>query len=178
MNTPLQERRLFADGRFYHADERAKFIVEAPRPLKERPSAAYPLLLLTGRGSASQWHTQTRTSKSAVLRKLYPEHAFVELNPLDARALGIRQNDQVSIASQRGEMRAAAFLTHNVQPGQVFVPMHYVGTNCLTDAVFDPYSKQPAYKACAVRVLPVGQMPGMSTTQLEPATEAPSNTSC
>ena len=178
VNTPPQERRLFADGRFYHADERAKFIVEAPRPLKERPSAAYPLLLLTGRGSASQWHTQTRTSKSAVLRKLYPEHAFVELNPLDARALGIRQNDQVSIASQRGEMRAAAFLTHNVQPGQVFVPMHYVGTNCLTDAVFDPYSKQPAYKACAVRVLPVGQMPGMSTTQLEPATEAPSNTSC
>jgi anaerobic selenocysteine-containing dehydrogenase len=30
--------------------------------------------------------------------------------------------------------------------------MHYETTNQLTDAVFDPYSHQPAYKACAVRV--------------------------
>jgi assimilatory nitrate reductase catalytic subunit len=27
-----------------------------------------------------------------------------------------------------------------------------VETNRLTDAVFDPYSKQPSYKACAVRI--------------------------
>jgi anaerobic selenocysteine-containing dehydrogenase len=33
-----------------------------------------------------------------------------------------------------------------------FVPMHYATTNLLTDAVFDPYSFQPAYKACAVRI--------------------------
>jgi assimilatory nitrate reductase catalytic subunit len=34
----------------------------------------------------------------------------------------------------------------------VFVPMHLVKTNVLTLASFDPYSRQPAYKACAVRV--------------------------
>jgi assimilatory nitrate reductase catalytic subunit len=39
-----------------------------------------------------------------------------------------------------------------VQPGQVFMPMHYATTNRLTHAAFDPYSRQPAYKACAVRV--------------------------
>lgn len=33
--------------------------------------------------------------------------------------------------------------------------MHDGSTNQLTDAVFDPESRQPAYKACAVRVLPV-----------------------
>ena len=33
--------------------------------------------------------------------------------------------------------------------------MHYAVTNRLTDAVFDPYSKQPSYKACAVAIEPV-----------------------
>lgn len=149
-----QERRLFQDGKFFHANKRAKFIVEEPRPLTERPSKMYPLLLLTGRGSASQWHTQTRTSKSAVLRKLYPEHPFVEMNPADARALGITPNEWVTVESQRGELRAMAFLSPTVASGIVFIPMHYEGTNRLTDPVFDPYSKQPSYKSCAVRVEP------------------------
>jgi len=149
---PVQERRLFKNGAFYHADQRAKFIFEEPSPLKEKPSERFPFLLLTGRGSASQWHTQTRTSKSAVLRKLYPEEPFVEINPLDAKELDLRQNELVTIQSQRGHMRATAFLTNNVQPGQVFVAMHYEEANRLTDAVFDPYSKQPAYKACAVHI--------------------------
>jgi anaerobic selenocysteine-containing dehydrogenase len=152
-NPPQEtERRLFADGRFYHADGRARLIFENPRPMPELPNKNYPLMLLTGRGSASQWHTQTRTKKSAVLRKLYPERAYVEINPADARQFSIRPNDRVLIQSQRGEVRARAFVTPTVQPGQVFVPMHYETANQLTDAVFDPYSKQPAYKSCAVRI--------------------------
>ncbi|MEZ5943018.1 MAG: nitrate reductase [Planctomycetaceae bacterium] len=155
----MKERRLFADGQFYHPDGRAKFLFEDPRPLTEKPSSKYPFILLTGRGSASQWHTQTRTSKSAVLRKLYPEQPFVELSPVDAKSLGVVQNDQVLVSSQRGRMVATAFLTHNVQPGQIFIPMHYEATNRLTDAVFDPYSKQPSYKACAVAISPIGAVP-------------------
>ena len=147
-----QERRLFEDGRFFHPDGRAKFVFEPPRPMSELPTEHYPFLLLTGRGSASQWHTQTRTAKSAVLRKLAPEEAYVEINPADARTLKIEPNSRVRIVSQRGQMRALAVLTPSVRAGSVFIPMHYEGTNRLTDAVFDPYSKQPAYKSCAVRV--------------------------
>jgi assimilatory nitrate reductase catalytic subunit len=33
--------------------------------------------------------------------------------------------------------------------------MHYATTNLLTDAVFDPYSSQPAYKSCAARLDPL-----------------------
>ncbi len=147
------ERRLFEDGRFYHADGRAKFLFEDPRPMPEPPSAQFPLILLTGRGTASQWHTQTRTSKSAVLKKLYPAKPYVEINPTDARKRGIRPQDTVIVMSQRGRIRASAFVTPNVQPGQLFLPMHYEEVNQLTDAVFDPYSKQPSYKACAAQVL-------------------------
>ncbi|MFT5095416.1 MAG: anaerobic selenocysteine-containing dehydrogenase, partial [Porticoccaceae bacterium] len=147
------ERRLFEDGRFYHADGRAKFLFEDPRPMPEPPSTQFPLVLLTGRGTASQWHTQTRTSKSSVLRKLYPAKLYVEINPADARKRGIKPQDTVIVMSQRGRVRASAFVTPNVQPGQLFLPMHYEEVNQLTDAVFDPYSKQPSYKACAAQVL-------------------------
>ena len=152
---PGAERRLFEDGRFFHADGRARFLYEDPRPLPEPPSERYPFLLLTGRGSAAQWHTQTRTAKSAVLRKLYPNEVYVEINPADARSLGIRSHGRVEVRSRRGCIRATAFVTRSVQPGHLFVPMHYAVTNQLTDAVFDPYSKQPSYKACAVDVGPV-----------------------
>lgn len=149
---PARERRLFADGKFHHPDGKARFLFDAPRPMTEPPSRDYPFVLLTGRGTAAQWHTQTRTAKSAVLRKLSPKKVYVEINPADARPLGITPQMKVWVESQRGALRATAFLTPTVQSGQVFIPMHYAATNQLTDAVFDPHSRQPSYKSCAVRV--------------------------
>jgi anaerobic selenocysteine-containing dehydrogenase len=147
-----RERRLFEDGRFYHADGRARFICETPRDFPEQPTPKFPFVLNTGRGSASQWHTQTRTSKSAVLRKLYPQDLYVEINPQDAHALNIRSGDRVVVSSQRGRVQGRALITPAVQPGQLFIPMHYDAANRLTHPAFDPYSFQPAYKACAVNL--------------------------
>jgi assimilatory nitrate reductase catalytic subunit len=151
---PCEERRLFANGRFFHPDGRARFIVGEPQRVPEATDATYPFTLLTGRGSAAQWHTQTRTGKSAVLGKLAATAAYVELSPIDAARLEIAQGQRVVVESRRGQMIARAFVTHGVQPGQVFVPMHYARTNQLTFPAFDPQSRQPAYKACAVAVRP------------------------
>ena len=148
-------RRLFEDGQFFHLDGKARFIFEQPRELPERPDAEYPLLLLTGRGSAAQWHTLTRTGKSEILRRLQPDELHVEIHPTDAAQTGVRPNSKVSVISRRGMTQARAFVTATVQRGQVFMPMHYPGTNRLTLAVFDPYSRQPGYKFCAVRIEPV-----------------------
>ena len=150
---PERERRLFEDGRFFHPDGRARFVWEEPRPVAEPTTAEYPLILLTGRGSSSQWHTQTRTSKSAMLRALYPEKPYVEISPVDADALGVGADEWVLVRSARGEMWARAYVTPTVAGGQVFVPMHYAGTNRLTRPSFDPYSRQPSYKSAAVAVL-------------------------
>jgi assimilatory nitrate reductase catalytic subunit len=144
------ERRLFEDGRFYHPDGKARLIFEAPRPMPEATDARFPFLLLTGRGSSSQWHTETRTKRSPVLARLSPREIYVEINPADARRLGIDSNQWVIVASRRASLRARAVLTHTVRASQVFIPMHYAETNKLTFAAFDPYSRQPAYKACAV----------------------------
>jgi assimilatory nitrate reductase catalytic subunit len=152
---PMSERRLFEDGRFYTPDGRARFHFDTPRELPEPVSPAYPFTLLTGRGSASQWHTQTRTGKSEVLRKLYPNAPYVEISPKDAAHLGIRANEWVVVRSQRGMVQARVFVSHVVQPGQVFMPMHFARTNQLTFAAFDPHSRQPSYKACAVSIEPM-----------------------
>jgi len=149
---PDPQRRLFADGRFFRDDGRALFLFDEPLPLPEDVDAEYPLLLLTGRGSASQWHTQTRTAKSDVLRKLYPEHTRVEVHPVDASKLGIEPDQWVIVASRRGQVRARAFVVSTVPVGQVFVAMHDDATNQLTHPSFDPHSGQPSYKACAVKI--------------------------
>jgi assimilatory nitrate reductase catalytic subunit len=149
---PAQHRRLFDDGRYYHANGRARLMFEEPRRMPEQPNERYPYLLLTGRATAAQWHTQTRTAKSAVLRQLAPQRVYVEINPEDAEKENLRPNQRVLVESRRGSVEARVFVTHSVQPGQLFMPMHYVETNQLTHAHFDPYSKQPSYKDCAVRL--------------------------
>jgi anaerobic selenocysteine-containing dehydrogenase len=150
-NCADSERRLFEEE-FFHPDGKARFVWSEPRSMPETPNSQFPFLLLTGRGSAAQWHTQTRTAKSAVLRKLYPAEIYVEMNPRDATDLKLKSGEGVTVSSQRGSLQAKAVVTHTMPPGQVFLPMHYASANLLTDAVFDPHSFQPAYKACAVRI--------------------------
>jgi len=120
--------------------------------MAEMPDAEFPFLLLTGRGTSAQWHTGSRTNKSDVLRSLSPSRCYVEVNPQDAAEHGIVPERKVRVRSRRGMLTAVAFVTPNVQPGQVFIPMHYAETNQLTLAAFDPYSRQPSYKACAVQL--------------------------
>jgi assimilatory nitrate reductase catalytic subunit len=153
-----RHRRLFSDGRFFTDDGRARFYFDAPRPMPELPDAEYPFLLLTGRGSSAQWHTGSRTNKSAVLLKLAPTKLYVEINPADAAALGIGAGELVRVVSRRGSAVAVAFLTPAVQPGQLFLPMHFASVNQLTYPAFDPHSRQPSYKAAAVRVQRVKEM--------------------
>ncbi len=151
-SSPQPQRRLFEDGRYFTGDGRARIIFDDPRTLPDPTDAEFPFFLLTGRGTSSQWHTQTRTAKSDVLRQLYPAECYVEMNPHDAQALGIAAGGKVRITSRQGEIVCTAFVTPTVQAGQLFVPMHYKETNVLTFAAFDPHSRQPAYKSCAVRV--------------------------
>lgn len=149
---PEQQRRLFADGKFFHDDAKARLMINAITPMPEPPDREYPFLMLTGRGTVSQWHTQTRTAKSKVLKKLYPHNAYAEIHPRDAQQYGIANGDRIHVSSRRGRIEVTAMVTASVQPGQLFIPMHYEVTNKLTHPHFDPHSRQPSYKDCAVRI--------------------------
>jgi predicted molibdopterin-dependent oxidoreductase YjgC len=148
---PDVHRRLFKDGRFYHGNGRARFVFDEPKPVPEPTSPGYPFALLTGRGSVSQWHTETRTAKSPILRQLSPA-PNVEMNAIDANKLGIRDGDLVEVSSRRGRAEVRAMVTGSVQPGQVFMAMHDLQTNLLTLENVDPESRQPCYKHCAVAI--------------------------
>jgi assimilatory nitrate reductase catalytic subunit len=149
------ERRLFADGQFFHRDRKARFVFEHSRPAPELPDEQFPFTLLTGRGTSAQWHTQTRTSKSAVLRKLCPESVYFEINPDDAEKVQCATGDKMQISSRRGQVLARALVTSTIQAGQLYLPMHYPEVNRLTLPSFDPISRQPSYKMCAVRLDPL-----------------------
>lgn len=149
---PETERRLFADGRFHHPDGRARFAFGTPAPPPEPPDEQWPFVLLTGRGSSAQWHTQTRTGKASVLRKLHADRERVEIHPNDAAALGILHGERVRVASRRGSIELVACVRATVREGEVFVPMHDSTTNQLTHPTYDPFSHQPSYKHCAVRI--------------------------
>jgi anaerobic selenocysteine-containing dehydrogenase len=151
-------RRLFEDGIYYTPSGKARLWFSAPREMPEPPDGDFPFLLLTGRGTSSQWHTQTRTGKSDLLRKLYPGNVYVEMHPEDGGRLGLQTGDLAELQSRRGALHAAVYLAPTVQVGQVFLPMHYPEVNRLTHAAFDPHSRQPNYKACAIsiRKVPAG----------------------
>ncbi len=146
------QRRLFEDGKFFHDNKKARFIFEDPKENPEKPDHKYPFILLTGRGTSAQWHTQTRTEKSPVLRTMYPPEVYVEVNPNDAQALALHDQQWIYVTSRRAQIKARAFVVPSVQPGQVFIPMHYEETNRLTFSLVDPYSRQPSYKICAVQL--------------------------
>ena len=144
------ERRLFEDGKFHTPDGKARLLFSPPAPLPEPPDDEYPFIMLTGRGTSSQWHTLTRTAKSDILAKLCPTEAYVEIHHEDAARLGLKNGAAVQISSRRGKMSAAVYIAPTVRSGQVFVPMHYPEVNQLTHPSFDPHSRQPNYKASAV----------------------------
>ncbi len=109
-------------------------------------------MLLTGRGSAAQWHTQTRTAKSPLLRALSPGEPYVEIAPADGVRIGVASGDRVVVRSARGAVKVRACVTPTIAEGQVFLSMHWPETNLLTQPSFDPSSRQPSYKHCAVEV--------------------------
>jgi anaerobic selenocysteine-containing dehydrogenase len=149
--------RLYGDGRFSTADGRAKLICGTWEPFPEQPNLEYPLVLNTGR-TVEHWHTRTKTREVPILERLSPE-AWLEMNPRDAGRLGLRSHDRIDVVSRRGRVCGVELrLTEITAPGQVFMPFHYFETNAnnVTQSAFDPISREPNYKQCAVRVERMG----------------------
>ncbi|ANN57138.1 nitrate reductase [Mesorhizobium loti NZP2037] len=154
--TEQHPTRFFANGHFYTADRKARFI--AIRPTTEtRTTPDFPLILNTGR-IRDHWHTMTRTGKSPRLSQHIAE-PFVEIHPLDAQHHGIGDADIVRISSPRGDVLVRALITPRQRQGSVFAPMHWTDQfaakgrlDALTAPLIDPVSGQPALKHVAARI--------------------------
>jgi assimilatory nitrate reductase catalytic subunit len=146
--------RLYTDGRFPAPGERAKLFCIDWQPFPEQPNKDYPFVLNTGR-TVEHWHTRTKTGAVPILDRMSPR-AWLEMNPRDAQRLNLRPHDRVSVVSSRSRVDDVELrVTEIVAPGQVFMPFHFVETNSnrVTQSAFDPISREPNFKQCAVNVV-------------------------
>jgi formate dehydrogenase alpha subunit len=123
------------------------------REAAELPDPDYPFVLNTGR-LLYHWHGGTMTRRVEGLLALAPR-LEVAVHPEDARRLGIDTGARVRVISRRGELTGHARVTEAVRSGAVFVPFVKLAdsaANFLTNSAFDPASKIPEYKVCAVRL--------------------------
>ncbi|QEG01341.1 Periplasmic nitrate reductase precursor [Stieleria maiorica] len=142
---------------FYHStsgDGRAQIWFHDYQPPPEVPDEEFPMWLCTGR-VLEHWHTGTMTRRLPQLNRAMPT-AYVEMNLQDALAQNIRQGETVVIESRRGTTELPVWIDGRGRPprGTVFVPFFdetKLINNCTLDE-HDPFSKQPDYKKCAVRV--------------------------
>ena len=160
------------DHRAIGPDGRAFLKAAAYTPSHEEPGGEYPFRLNTGR-TIFHFHTRTKTARAPQLQNAAPE-AWVELSPTDAQGLGIGEGDVVRVESPRGGMEAKARISA-IREGVVFAPFHYGyfdteggdapdgharAANEMTVTSWDPVSKQPLFKAGAVRVTKVADANG------------------
>jgi assimilatory nitrate reductase catalytic subunit len=153
-------KRMFADGRFFTPSGRARFIAIEEPVLAEAPDADFPFLLNTGR-VRDQWHTMTRTGLSPRLASHMPD-PFVEVNPDDARKLGLAGDGFAWIWTANGSAVLRVNITAAQVPGRIFAPIHWndetagrARVGALVHPFTDPYSGQPDSKAIPADLAPV-----------------------
>ncbi|MGC8968150.1 MAG: formate dehydrogenase subunit alpha [Thermus sp.] len=137
--------------RFNTPTGRARFFPAPYAPPAETPSQDFPLTLSTGR-VLFHWHGGT-LSRNSRLNEAYPEMR-VEVNPQDAKRLGLEDGDPVYVVSRRGRILAKAWVTDRTPEGVVYAPFHFAEApaNRLTLNALDPVSRIPEYKVSAVRL--------------------------
>jgi anaerobic selenocysteine-containing dehydrogenase len=113
----------------------------------------YPLILNTG--SRLPMFVHTRTYRLSWPSSLRPNHPSADLNPVDAEALGLRQDDDVRLSTLMGAIRVKVNLTQMVQPGMVCM-YHGFGQADVNELFekdyLDPISGFPGFKSALCRV--------------------------
>ncbi|MBA2661017.1 MAG: molybdopterin-dependent oxidoreductase [Bradymonadaceae bacterium] len=147
---------------FYHSvtgDDRALIWFHPYEAAPEEPDAEFPFWLCTGR-VLEHWHSGTMTMRVPQLRRAMPQ-AYIEINRADAKKLSIANGELVIVESRRGKLELAAWIEGRGNPpvGSLFVPFfdERLLINEVTFDAHDPWSKQPDYKKCAVRLRKKGK---------------------
>ena len=155
-----RQRRFFADGGFFTADRKARFVAPEPPMLREAVSDEFPFRLNTGR-VRDQWHTMTRSGASPRLALHCPE-PFVEVAPGDAQACGLIDGGFARVTTRHGEAMLRVAVSAGQQPGSLFAPIHWSAATAscarigdLIAPVADPHSGQPEAKATPAAIAPV-----------------------
>ena len=150
---PEQERRLFADGRFYHADGRRDSFSKLRATMPEAVSKGFPFVLLTGRGTASQWHTETRTAQvggvaasyrrsSSMSKSIRPTRRHLRIGPGEAVIVDRSAAKSMRVPLSRRPSPVDKFFCQCTTTASTGSPIR--------SSI--PTQNSLSYKACAVRL--------------------------
>ena len=147
-----EERRLYGDGRFFTPSGKAKFVFEEVQPNPMPQTEEFPFVFNTGRGTVGQWHTQSRTKEVRFVEDVSLKKPYLYMNTKVAEEHGIHHMDRIRVFSVNGQSAVFSVkITDDVQPGELYAPLHYIECNKLTPSSYDPYSREPNYKGAVVR---------------------------
>lgn len=149
--------RLFADGQFFTPNKKGKLVPTEYKAASSEVSDDFPLILNTGR-IRDQWHTMTRTAKTARLMRHIGE-PFIEINPVDALENSIQDADIVELKSEQGVALLRAKITDAQTKGTIFAPLHWTDqfasrarVDALVASNVDPFSGQPESKFTPAKI--------------------------
>jgi assimilatory nitrate reductase catalytic subunit len=151
------DKRFFADGGFYTADGRARFVAIETPGLAAEAEAERPLILNTGR-LRDHWHTMTRTGKAPTLGRhaVEPE---VTVHPEDAATAGLGDGDFAEVSTAHGVATLRVRIDEGQAAGSLFAPIHWSAetashgrVGALAQSHADPVSGQPELKATPARL--------------------------
>ncbi|AYO38100.1 formate dehydrogenase subunit alpha [Serratia sp. P2ACOL2] len=144
---------LYQGNQFTTPSGKGQLFATTWRAPAEIPDAAYPLVLCTVR-EVGHYSCRSMTGNCAALQTLADEPGFVQINPQDAAALGIADQQLVWVASRRGKVISRANYNERINLGAVYMTYQWwIGAcNELTQENLDPISKTPETKYCAVKL--------------------------
>lgn len=118
----------------------------------EVPDDEYPLMLTTGR-ILYHYNATAMTARTQGLVEIEGS-SYIELNTVDADALGVADGDRVKVTSRRGQIETTARVGGKTNVGETWMPFHFQdgNANWLTIASFDTICACPEYKVCAVKL--------------------------
>ena len=161
-------------------DGKARFVATPPRAPANATDDDYPLVLNTGR-VRDQWHTMTRTGKSAKLAATHQPKRSSTCIRRTRSLCGVREGELARVSSRWGSMVARVQHGGGMSRGSVFVPIHWndqVASDARVGAVVnpavDPVSGEPEFKHTPVarREIPVV----VARLRVEPAARRRSTT--
>ncbi|VEG69979.1 formate dehydrogenase subunit alpha [[Pasteurella] aerogenes] len=138
---------------FDRPNGKADFFACDWEPPMENVSEEFPLVLSTVR-EVGHYSCRSMTGNCRALAALADEPGYVQMNDEDAKALGIKHNDLVWIASSRGKVISRADVSSRTNKGACYMTYQWWIGKCneLTAEHLNPGSRTPEYKYSAVRI--------------------------
>lgn len=123
-------------------------------PPLEEPTEEFPFVLVTIR-RLEHYNIGSMTRRAEPLMRLYSE-PVIDINPEDAKTLGIHEGQKVRVWNKRGEVFFRAHITSRVPKGLLFTDFHFDSalTNILVSPGLDELMDTPEYKVSTVALAP------------------------